>query len=897
MNEFPSLPDYEEIEDYLEAERLALVKSSFAEEEEDDELVRSVEDAKLIYQVVKNIQTDLWNNLHEYPTLLQKFSKDHTSLPIFFERDYIVEICFISDFLFPDKELLEFSEEGSVSMELLLDHQKYLHHWVREIVGHHNETQVLLHESFDQEIRRSELKCQCYTCVADYRTKLRDSIYKECLQYIEEAKDELEENVESDIFTASGIFHDMQKNIDRLLRSIRTRLKRGTLNKLETQVKAKIKTHFLFPSELANKYAESVLTPFFRKQLRSEGINPELINIDELSRFYKQLSRNFWRNDRYLEREFKKLVKSVLLLKRKDISATILMDYLGEFWIHSTARKMNRKIIYHMGPTNSGKTYHAINALCEAKNGCYLAPLRLLAGELYDTMNSKGAKTTLLTGEEVIEVEDATHYSSTIEMARFQEYFDCCVIDEIQMITDSQRGWAWTRALVNINADEVHICGDPSALDLVEQIVELCGDSLEIRNYERMTELNVESTPAVVGDLQKNDAVIVFSRKKALKYKNDLERCGFKVSIVYGRLSPEVRREQARKFDEGETDIIVSTDAIAMGMNLPIKRIVFTTVTKHFDGQAFDITDSEIKQIAGRAGRYLRFPVGTVTCLSRVEEGIEKISNALNAQLPQKEECMIGPDLDIFAMVNSALKTNSVPELKLSEFLRLFNTMTFKDPFECVELKEMIEIAEMVEDADRNSNLSNSEIFGFACAPVNLGMMEHVEYFSWILNHYVVDQPIHNEPIDHESRDIDYLETKIKCVELYQWLSRHFDNKNFDFDDLALHDNKSLAIAKLNELLSDKILPTCSSCAAPLPENSRFAICENCFKQRRYGRSGRPSGRSTGSRKTHKPANLKEKDNRSGGDKKNDSSSRPSNKKSPASKGRGRSRKSTRRFD
>ena len=83
-----------------------------------------------------------------------------------------------------------------------------------------------------------------------------------------------------------------------------------------------------------------------------------------------------------------------------------------------------------------------------------------------------------------------------------------------------------------------------------------------------------------------------------------------KVSIVYGRLSPEVRREQARKFDQGETDVIVATDAIAMGMNLPIKRIVFSTLTKHINSKSFDITDSEIKQIAGRAEDLKSFPLG-----------------------------------------------------------------------------------------------------------------------------------------------------------------------------------------------------------------------------------------------------------------------------------------------
>ncbi len=889
MNDFPQLPAYNEIEDYLEAERSALIKSSFAESD-DDELVRSIEDARLIFNIVKDIQTDLWNNLSPYPTLAQRFTKEFTSFTIFLERDYLAEICFISDFLFPDRELFEIAEDGKLSIELLSDHQKFFHKWVRDIVETHTKTQSLIRDNFDRDVRRSELPCQCFSCIADFRTKLRESVYKECLDIMDVAHDELSSAVDSNIWTASGIFTTMQKDIDRILRSIRTRLKRGTINKLEGQIKGKIQGMFLYPSELAERYTQAVLIPYFHKLLRGDGLNPQLIVEEELARFFKQLSRNLWRNERYLEREFKKLIKSVLLLKRKDISANILKDYLGEFWIHSAARRMNRRIIYHMGPTNSGKTYHAIQSLCEAKKGCYLAPLRLLAGELYDTMNDKGVKTTLLTGEEVIEVEDATHYSSTIEMARFQEYFDCSVIDEIQMITDPQRGWAWTRALVNINSEEVHICGDPSALGLVEQIVELCGDTLEIKNYERMTKLLVDHKPTVVGELKKHDAVIVFSRKKALKYKNDLERCGFKVSIVYGRLSPEVRREQARKFDEGETDIIVSTDAIAMGMNLPIKRIVFTTLTKHIDGQSYDISDSDIKQISGRAGRYKRFPIGQVSCLSRVENGIDTIKNALQTQLEQKELCMIGPDLDIFSMVNRALKTNSLPELRLSEFLRLFNTMSFKKPFECVELKEMIELAEMVEDADRKNVLSNSEIFGFACAPVHLGMMEHVEYYVWILNHYVNAKPILHEPIDHQSSDIDYLETKIKCVELYQWLSRHFNNKHFEYDELALFDNKGLAIQKLNDLLSDKILPTCSSCGAPLAENSRFAICETCFKQRRFSRGGSRS-KIVKNRQARKHSSDEKSDNKGG--KRN---FKGKSKKS-SSKGRSRSAKSTRRFE
>jgi ATP-dependent RNA helicase SUPV3L1/SUV3 len=622
---------------------------------------------------------------------------------------------------------------------------------------------------------------------------------------------------------------------------MRNKLKRSSVNKLENEVKAHFRSKFSIKSDLGKVYKEK-LNVFFNTMLVEQGLKPELVSPEEYERFYLQLETNIWKGELFLKKEFERFIQAVLALKRKDVSSTILRDYLGQFWLHAEARRMNRKIVYHMGPTNSGKTYHAIEALCKAAKGCYLAPLRLLASELFDTMNQKGVRTTLLTGEEVIEIPDTTHYASTIEMAKLQEKFDCCVIDEIQMLTDPQRGWAWTRALVNIQASEIHLCGDHSVLELVKQVLALCGDTLEVREYTRMTELKVMDHQIPLSQLQKNDALIVFSRRNALKYKADLEELDFKVSIVYGRLSPEVRREQARKFDEGETDIMVSTDAIAMGMNLPVKRIVFSALSKFVDDKELPLTYSEIKQIAGRAGRFNRFPVGHVTTLNRVEDGLRTLKNALAHHLNQSDKAMVGPDLDIFKSVNHALEANSLPILSLSEFLRLFNTMTFQKPFYCVDMKEMIELAEMVEAADEERTLSYAEIFGFACAPVNLGLMEHVQYYLWILNHYVTNQLIINEPIDDRSDNIDYLETSIKCVELYQWLSRHFNNKNFDFDEKVLLENKSKAIERLNELLSDKIGKTCSSCGCKMAANARFNICDECFSSRKFSRRPRPQG-------------------------------------------------------
>ena len=861
--DIPNLADFDKLKDLLPIERKTIIKvNGFSQE---DDYVRSLDDATIILDFLADIQPILRTFFKKNHSLLSIFKRDFGLFSEFVDRNAVLDLCFLDDCLFPEKELFLFGQDGGISDSVLQLHKKSLEEWCLVTENNHTKSQIMIKDEFNLELKTENLDCKCVGCIADFRSRTREFIFDECRSIVEDTRNEIEENLEKHIDSLNHIYLQMQKKLDSKFHKVRQLLKRATLNRMENQIKGIIKESFNYPAEIAKKHSER-LVPHLQGYLVQEGLTDDFVTNLEYERFFTQISSNIWRPEKYIIREFKKLVKSVTLLKRKDISSTILNEYLGEFWTHSVARDMKRKIIYHMGPTNSCKTYHAINALAESGKGCYLAPLRLLAGELYDTLNQKGVPTSLLTGEEVIEVENATHYSSTIEMARLNEAFECCVIDEIQMITDKQRGWAWTRALVNIIATEVHICGDPSVLELVRTIVDLCGDELIIKEYDRMTELVVERQPINLGEMEKSDALIVFSRRNALRYKSDLERLGFKVSIVYGRLSPEVRREQARKFDNEETDIIVSTDAIAMGMNLPIKRIVFSTIVKYYNSKEYQITDSEIKQIAGRAGRYLRFPTGYVNCLKKVDEGYLHVNEAITATLNQKTNCMVGPDLDIFAQVNNALDANHLPELKLSEFLRLFDTMTFQQPFYCVELTEMIEVAEMVEEADMEGTLTNSEIFGFACAPVNLGLVEHVQFFIYILGRYVASQDILNEPINHQSDDIDYLETSIKCTELFQWLSRHFDNKNFLYDESELLQNKMKAVEKLNVMLSDKIVEKCSSCGGKLEDDTKFRICEACFKQRRYSRPKRPGSsnksRSNNSNSDHKGSSKKNSSSR-----------------------------------
>lgn len=145
------------------------------------------------------------------------------------------------------------------------------------------------------------------------------------------------------------------------------------------------------------------------------------------------------------------------------------------------------------GPTNSGKTYQALQRLQQADpelgGGLYCGPLRLLALEVYESLNRNGIYCDLRTGQELREVPMATHVSSTLEMVNLNKEYDVVVIDEIQMITDAQRGYAWTKTVLGIQANEIHVCGGLEAFEIVQTLMEQTQDDFELCKYERMSNL------------------------------------------------------------------------------------------------------------------------------------------------------------------------------------------------------------------------------------------------------------------------------------------------------------------------------------------------------------------------------------------------------------------------
>jgi ATP-dependent RNA helicase SUPV3L1/SUV3 len=205
-----------------------------------------------------------------------------------------------------------------------------------------------------------------------------------------------------------------------------------------------------------------------------------------------------------------------------------------------------------------------------------MAPLRMLAWQTQQRL----LPCTLITGQEKqIMISGLT--SCTIETLDMGAEYDVAVIDEIQLISDFTRGWAWTQALLGVKAKELHLCGENRALGLIHKIVKYTVDNLEERRYTRFSKLHLIHKPFnIETDLLPGDCLIVFSTMSVYKMRTQINkiysgRNENKVAVVYGKLPPECRKVQANLFNDGTLPYLVATNAIGMGLNLKIRRIIF----------------------------------------------------------------------------------------------------------------------------------------------------------------------------------------------------------------------------------------------------------------------------------------------------------------------------------
>jgi ATP-dependent RNA helicase SUPV3L1/SUV3 len=457
------------------------------------------------------------------------------------------------------------------------------------------------------------------------------------------------------------------------------------------------------------------------------------------------------------------------------------------------ARAIKRHHHFYLGPTNSGKTYHALNTLMAAKSGVYLAPLRLLAMEVRDKLMAAGVPCNLITGEERDIIAGAQHTASTIEMMNTSKLVDVAIIDEIQMLQDPDRGSAWTAALVGVPARQVFVCGANSVTNICLRVLDALNETYEITQLQRMTPLVLEdaslcgkkySKPKLKNQLHKGDALIAFSRKDVLTLSARFRQWGYSVASIYGALSPEVRRHESERFCNGSADILVATDAIGMGLNLPIRRVLFTAIHK-FDGVASrPLNATEVRQIAGRAGRFGIYETGFVNVLED-DERIHIEHMLATDDTADLQKLPIAPHFGQIAAIELQLHTN-----KLSECLEYFaQRLRFNHYlFELGNVSAQYSQALLVDEFAPNMHLKDK--FTFACAPISINVNIEKDYFLMCLQsaYLLAPRALPQTPIWLESNNPKHLEAAESLsqnLSLYAWLSFKFPNVFVDGDKVS----------------------------------------------------------------------------------------------------------------
>ena len=289
--------------------------------------------------------------------------------------------------------------------------------------------------------------------------------------------------------------------------------------------------------------------------------------------------------------------------------------------------EMKQEILAILGPTNTGKTFLAIERMLEHENGVIGFPLRLLAREVYDKVVEKigASHVALVTGEEKIIPPKADYYLCTVESMPQDINFEFAAIDEIQMCADPERGHIFTDRLLNYRGDKLTMF---LGSDTIKKLITYLVPETEFIYRERLSKLTYSGFKKI-SRIKPRSAIIAFSVDDVYALAEFVRRQKGGAAVVMGSLSPKTRNSQVEIYQSGDVDFLIATDAIGMGINMDIDNVYFSGLKKYDGKQIRNLRDSEIGQISGRAGRYMNDgSFGTTgECEKLTDEQIEKIEN------------------------------------------------------------------------------------------------------------------------------------------------------------------------------------------------------------------------------------------------------------------------------
>ena len=534
--------------------------------------------------------------------------------------------------------------------------------------------------------------------------------------------------------------------------------------------------------------------------------------------------------DQYLEEMHVRMEEERL----KNAVLTTIPEHIKD--AYPKARLYKRKFVLHIGPTNSGKTFKALQKFRGAEEAVYLAPLRLLALEVYENTNLQGIPCSLLTGEEEEILDGASHIAETIEMASLEHHYDVAVIDEAQVISDPSRGGSWTSAILGLCADEIHICMAPHAEFIVRKLIEYCQDEIiEVDCRERMTSLDVDSSDfSFPRNVLPGDALIVFSKRSVISCAADLQAKGISCSMIYGALPYETRKAETERFAKGETSVVVATDAIGMGLNLPVKRVVFLETEKYDGYGRRALLPEEIQQIAGRAGRKGLYDKGYYTASAKkkfIQLSMTKSpSNILFARLkfPRllvEVDEKLSDVMKRWAQIETEpifLKTDMTDELILCEWLEGF-AEDKETIYRLIYIPFNMENSDLLSIWQEYAKKVVEQEYVDIDALASLLDYEREDAFA----ETVVNQKIHKLELLHQKYDLIH-----NFVRLFGKPDRREQDKQF------LRGKKKEISRELTETLREKKLKRrkCSVCGRNLPFGYPYSMCQSCHEEMAWKR-------------------------------------------------------------
>ncbi len=427
------------------------------------------------------------------------------------------------------------------------------------------------------------------------------------------------------------------------------------------------------------------------------------------------------------------------------------------------------KITAVLGPTNTGKTYLAIETMLSFDSGMIGFPLRLLAREVYDKIIKKidSSKVALITGEEKIIPINAKYFLCTVESMPIDKNLEFVGIDEIQMCNDHERGHIFTDRLLNLRGEKLTmLMGSNTIKDIIQKLDE----DIEFKNKERLSKLTFGGHKKI-SRIERKSAVIAFSTEEVYAIAELIRRQKGGAAIVMGSLSPKTRNAQVNLYQSGDVDYLVATDAIGMGINMDLDNVYFSNIKK-FDGKKIrKLNLSEIGQIAGRAGRYLN-------------DGYFGITGECNEINPEEIESLEKhnfPEIQNIFWRNSELNFNSKSSLIKSldekpnkNWLRRIN--------ECEDEKTLKYLLKDITEIDVKDNSKDLKILWECCQIpdfVKKNYGHHVELvkkiFNFLIqktnkipNHYMKEQL---SILDKLEGNVDSLSNRISNVRTWSYVA------------------------------------------------------------------------------------------------------------------------------